>query len=164
MKKEQIPFIGSLFGGRKVESLKEQKQSTPVMITSYSQSDVLQQRMREEKLSHGETVTANLEPVRLERYQGKVIMYFCPMRKLEILETLNKGDGGNIPRYAKVEGLNIPDDLKPGFYSLKNVQLTSNGTMQVKATPSTVWEHSPVSDFTSAVRRDRHFIVYTPVE
>ena len=96
--------------------------------------------MKEQKLTHGETVTANLSPVRLELNYGYMTMYFCPMKNIDIIETIAEGDGGRIPPEAKVEGLNVPANLKPGFYTLKNITLTSNGTMQVKATSDTVWE------------------------
>lgn len=138
MKKENASLFGNLFGA-KIKS-PELEKSTPVVITSYSQPNVLQQRMKEEKLTHGETVTANLEPVRLESAYGKMVMYFCPMKSIEVLQTVTIGDGGSIPDEAKVEGLTIPDNFKPGFYKLKNVTLTSNGTMQVKATNDTLWE------------------------
>ncbi|WP_018612163.1 hypothetical protein [Segetibacter koreensis] len=138
MKKETTSLFGNLFGGKSDSS--ESEKSKPVVITSYSQPNVLQQRMKEEKLTHGETVTANLSPVRLENAYGKMVMYFCPMKNIEVLETVTNGDGENIPAEAKVEGLTIPDNLKAGFYNLKNVMLTSNGTMQVKATNKTFWE------------------------
>jgi hypothetical protein len=141
MKKDQIPFLGTLFGGSKIDQLKEQDQSTPVVITAYSQSNVLHERMKDEKMTHGQTVKANLSPVRLENSYGKMIMYFCPMKSIQILENNVCGDGGALPAEAKVEGLTVPLDFKPGFYNLKNVILTSNGTMQVKATHETVWEN-----------------------
>jgi hypothetical protein len=139
MKKQRSVFA-SLFGGGKSEGPSQQQQSRPVNITAYSQSNVLRERMKEQKLTHGETITANLSPVRLEMDFNSMTMYFCPMKSIEVLETLNEGDGGKIPLDAKIEGLNVPSNLKPGFYALKNVTLTSNGTMQVKATGKTVWE------------------------
>jgi hypothetical protein len=69
-----------------------------------------------------------------------MIMYFCPMRSIEVLETLNGGDGGRLPEEAKVGDLYVPDRLRPGLYTLKNVTLSSNGTMQVNATSKTSWE------------------------
>jgi hypothetical protein len=39
-----------------------------------------------------------------------------------------------------VEGLTVPTGLEGGYYTLKNVTLTSNGTMQVRATEETTWE------------------------
>jgi hypothetical protein len=138
--KKQRSIFASLFGGGKSDESSQQKKPRPVGITAYSQSNVLQERMREQKLTHGETVTANLSPVRLEMNYGHMTMYFCPMKSIEVVEKINEGDGGRIPEDAKVEGLNVPDDLKPGFYSLKNITLTSNGTMQVKATSETKWE------------------------
>jgi hypothetical protein len=96
--------------------------------------------MREEKMTHGQTVRANLSPVRLEMSYGRMVMYFCPMRSIEVLETLNRGDGGSLPDEAKVGDLSIPDRFSPGLYTLKNVTLSSNGTMQVNATSKTTWE------------------------
>jgi hypothetical protein len=125
----------SLFGGKR-----SAETSTPVGITAYSQSNVLHQRMREEKMTHGQTVTANLSPVRLEMSYGRMIMYFCPMRSIEVLETLIDGDGMRLPEEAKVGDLRIPNRFRPGLYKLKNVTLSSNGTMQLNATNKTAWE------------------------
>ena len=138
MKKEYSAFFGNFFGG-KIQPT-EPERSTTVITTSYSQPHVLQQKMQEERLSHGETVTVNISPVRLERDYGKMVMYFCPMKSIEVIEKINLGDGGSIPSQVKVEGLTIPDHFKPGFYKLKNVMLTSNGSMQVIATEKTIWE------------------------
>jgi hypothetical protein len=138
--KKQHSVFASLFGGGKKDEPSQQGQSRPVNITAYSQSNVLREKMKEQKLTHGETVTANLSPVRLEMDYNSMTMYFCPMKAIEVLETHSEGDGGKIPLDAKIEGLNVPSDLKPGFYILKNITLTSNGTMQVKATSKTVWE------------------------
>jgi hypothetical protein len=110
------------------------------VITAHSQPHVLHQRMKEEKLTHGKTVTANLSPVRLENAYGRMVMYFCPMRNIEVLHTIKEGDGGSLPAEAKVEGLTVPVNLEPGYYALKNVTLTSNGTLQVRATEQTAWE------------------------
>jgi hypothetical protein len=98
--------------------------------------------MREEKMTHGQTVKANLSSVRLEMDHGQVVMYFCPMKAIDILELVNTGDGGTIPSHAKVDDLSIPADFKSGFYDLKNVILTSNGTIQVIGTGETSWSLS----------------------
>jgi hypothetical protein len=139
MKKQTSQFFANLFGGAKGQP-SESVKTTPVVITSYSQPHVLQQRMKEEKLTHGETVTVNISPVRLENAYGKMVMYFCPMQTIEILKHTTPGDGGNIPIQATVDGLSVPGAQKPGLYTLKNVQLTSNGTIQVTATAKTEWE------------------------
>jgi hypothetical protein len=137
--KKYTSFWGKLFGTRKPADIASPA-PRQIMITAYSQPHVLQQRMKDERLTHGETVMANLSPVRLEVENGRMVLYFCPMRTIEILETVSDGDGGAIPGLVKVDGLVGPDSGKPGFYSLKNVTLTSNGTMQVKATEQTQWE------------------------
>jgi len=139
MKKLHAAFEG-LFGGGKVYDPSVQPQSSSVTLTSFSQPHVLQTRMKEEKLSHGGTVTANLSPVRLDMDHGEVVMYFCPMKTLRVLKVIAEGDGDNIPMQAKIEGLSVPSDYKSGLYDLKNVELTSNGTIQVKATQKTSWE------------------------
>jgi len=59
---------------------------------------------------------------------------------IEILETISPGDGGHIPCDLKAEGLAIPRKHKTGLYRLKNVTLTSNGMMEIKATEKTEWE------------------------
>jgi len=138
MKNEHTPFFGSLFGTKAQPT--ETDQPKQVVVTSYSQPHVLQQRMREERLTHGETVTANISPVRLETERGKMVMYFCPMKSIEVLNTVSAGDGGSLPAQVIVEGLTVPENLKPGMYKLRNVTLSSNGTMQVKATSDTIWE------------------------
>ncbi len=127
-------------GGGKSYAPSDQPSSSPVTVTAYSQPHVLHTRMKEEKMSHGGTVKANLSPVRLEMDHGRVVMYFCPMKKVEILEIIAEGDGNNIPMEAKIEGLSVPTHLTSGLYELENVELTSNGTIQVKATAHTAWK------------------------
>lgn len=137
MKKEHTSLFSNLFGMKKPT---EPEKSTPVVISHYSQPHVLQQRMKEEKLTHGETVTANLSPVRLESNFGKMVMYFCPLHAIEVMERVTPGDGGSLPAEATIIDFNIPAGTKPGLYTLKNATLFSNGTMQVIATKDTVFE------------------------
>jgi len=137
MKKEGASFFASVFGAKG----KSTQQETSVKLTSYSQPHVLRQRMKEEQMTHGETVTAHISPVRLERnFHGEAVLYFCPLQKIEVLSSITAGDGGTLPADATLEGFSIPKEYKPGLYKLCNVQITSNGTMQVKATGNTTWE------------------------
>lgn len=138
MKREDGNLFANFFGGRNTE--KAQMSSTEVLTTSSAQPHVLREKMREKELSHGETVTVNMSPVRLEAALGKMYLYFCPMQTLEILETITQGDGGDIPMNVVVEGLKVPPGQKPGLYTLRNVKLSSNGAMQVTADANTTWE------------------------
>lgn len=138
MKKQHVQLFANLFGAKGRSAEKER--TAPVTVTSYSQPHVLQQKMKEEKLTHGETITANISPVRLENAQGRMILYFCPMKTIEILQTVTPGDGGAIPGQAVVEGLAVPENANGGFYALKNVKISSNGSIQVIATEETTWE------------------------
>lgn len=126
-------FFDTAFNGTK------QQQRTQVVVTSYSQPHVLQQRMKEESLTHGDRVTANISPVRLESNFGKMVMYFCPMQGVEITNRLERGDGGAIPDQAIIEGFSVPGNMPPGLYELKNVELFSNGTIQVIANADTAY-------------------------
>lgn len=138
MKKEHTSLFANLFASKgKVGVAIESEKSTPVVITSYSQPHVLQQRMKEEKLSHGDRVTANLSPVRLESNFGKMVLYFCPMQSIEVMDRLETGDGAALPPEAIINGIEVPGNFKPGLYSLQNAELFSNGTLQVNATKDT---------------------------
>lgn len=142
MKTSFSPSFGSFFGGKQFSP--ESAKSTNVTTSAFSQPHVLRRKMQEEKLTHAETVTANISPVRLESYPGKMVLYFCPMKTIEILKTVVPGDGGSLPSEVSLEGLTAPKNCQPGLYTLKNVVLTSNGTMQVIATEKTVWEKCTV--------------------
>jgi hypothetical protein len=139
MKKQNTSFFGNLFGAKGKAPV--QQSATSVVLTAYSQPHVLRQRMQEENMTHGETITATISPVRLERnYRNEAVLYFCPMDKIEVLRKTTEGDGGNLPVNATIKGLAVPEDYHSGLYRLCNVEVTSNGTMQVKATSKTIWE------------------------
>lgn len=144
MRRQGLFFFASrLFGSAKSDG--NEKSTTTVsprgvITTAASQANVLQKRMQEQKLTHGETVTVTISPVRLEVGHEKMAIFFCPMKTLEISETITHGDGLEIPEQVVVEGLTVPFDFKSGMYTLKHVKLTSNGTMQIVATEKTTWE------------------------
>lgn len=139
MKKKTTSLFAKLglTGAKGAGKVAAEEPSTPVMITSYSQPHVLQQRMKEEGLTHGDRVIANLSPVRLESNFGRMIMYFCPMASVEVTKKIAAGDGGSLPPEAILENMKTPETLKPGLYTVKNVELFSNGTMRVIAGPKT---------------------------
>jgi len=120
--------------------MQSSKESKPVVVTSYSQPHVLQYRMKEEGLRHGDRVTANISPVRLEVNFGKTIMYFCPLNTIEVISKIENGDGGLLPEEATIGDLFVDRNIKPGLYNLKNVELYSNGTLQVNVTADTCFE------------------------
>jgi hypothetical protein len=145
MKRQGLFFFSKLFGGGQSGSETKTITTKPVLskeviTTTASQANVLQKKMKEKSLTHGETVTASIYPVRLEAGYEKIAMFFCPVQTIEISETITPGDGQDIPPTVIVEGLKVPADFKPGMYLLKNVKLSSNGTMQVIATEKTAWE------------------------
>ncbi|HYC87126.1 MAG TPA: hypothetical protein VEB86_17960 [Chryseosolibacter sp.] len=145
MKKEGLGLFANFFSAK--GNSENPQTSRDVEATSAAQPHVLREKMKEQQLTHGETVKANLSPVRLEFALGNAYVYFCPMKKVEILETITSGDGGDIPANVIVEGLTVPTEQTSGLYTLKNVKLSSNGTMQVIATENTTWEeyHEPAS-------------------
>jgi len=120
----------------------EVPKTVPVVITSYSQPHVLQQRMKEAHLTHGQTVRGDISPVRLEINFGKMVLYFCPAQEIMVNEQITPGDGGSIPAEAILEGFEsiVPGNVKPGLFHLKNAKFFSNGTMQLIADENTVFE------------------------
>ena len=138
--KTQQSFFANLFGEKGGHAKETTSPSSNVIVTSSSQPHVLQRKMQEKGMTHGETVKANISPVKIESIRGVAVMYFCPVNHLDIIETVSKGDGGEIPEKVTVGGLNIPAELKSGWYMLKNVIVSSNGAMQVMATTETEWE------------------------
>ena len=138
MERQGLHMFANLFSSK--GSAEKAETSKEVFTTSSAQPHVLREKMKEQKLTHGETVTASISPVRLEAAFGKMLLYFCPLQTLEVIETITPGDGGDIPFEVMVEGLTVPAGLKSGLYTLKNVKLSSNGTMQVMADAATTWE------------------------
>src|SRR5688572_27421670 len=138
MKRLGHHFFANLFSSK--GSIEKLETSKEVFTTSSAQPHVLQEKMKEKKLSHGETVTATISPVRLESTWGRMALYFCPMQNLDVAKTITPGDGGDIPESVVVEGLTVPHEYKSGLYTMKNVKLSSNGTIQVIATAETTFE------------------------
>jgi len=138
--KKQSKFLFENLFGRKSKQLKEE--SLDVVISQYSQPHVLQQRMKEANLTHGQTVKADITTVRLEQNFGKMVLYFCPSQTVVVNERITDGDGGKIPSEVTLIGFEekVPKTMKPGLYDLKNAKLFSNGTMQVIADENTVFE------------------------
>lgn len=140
MKKRLISLYRKCFGTTKPP----QQETTPLVINVYSQPHVLQQRMKEGHLTHGDRIKANISPIRIENAFNKVTMYFCPLQAIEVCDKIETGDGGPIPAEAIIKGFVVPKNIKPGLYTLNNVELFSNGTMQVIAGKDTVFE--PISN------------------
>jgi hypothetical protein len=138
MKREGLSLFANFFSTK--GNVEHPQTFTDVTATASAQPHVLREKMMEKQLSHGETITANLSPVRLESTYGKMHVYFCPMQTIDVLEKITPGDGGELPSDVVVEGLSVPVGHYPGLYTLKNVKLSSNGTMQVIASEKTTWE------------------------
>src|SRR3546814_8167384 len=68
------------------------------------------------------------------------------------LEKINPGDGGEIPHGLVVDGLTIPPGFKDGLYTLKNVKLSSNGSIQVMAGEDTSWDAIRSEEHTSELK------------
>ena len=79
MKMENFAFWGNLFVERAKDTPRETvafTSPTEVFVTSAAQPHVLQGKMKEKQLTHGETVMATLSPVRLEATYNKMALYF----------------------------------------------------------------------------------------
>ena len=140
MKAEGVHLFANLFGSKGGGGKQKTSTLTEVLTTPSAQPHVLRAKMMEKELTHGETVTASISPVRLEFALGNMYLYFCPLEKIDVHKVITPGDGSAIPDGVVVEGLTVPNGQKPGLYTLKNVKISSNGTMQVIAQANTSWE------------------------
>ncbi len=100
-----------------------------VMVNS--QPDMLKYRMSNEEMTHGQTVRADLQNIRVGQPAEKGIpvaaVFFCDS-DLKVLKTLEEGDGNSLPDKVTVNNLKVN---MPGHYDLKNVLITSNGSINV---------------------------------
>lgn len=104
-------------------------------VTSHSQSDVLRRRMEKAGFTHGQEARVNLRKVRLRRQtSSEGVVYFCELKNLEVVEVLQDGDGGVLPKQAVVEGLHFPEE---GRHDVLGAVLYSNGALQVRADEET---------------------------
>ncbi len=104
-------------------------------ITSHSQSDVLRRRMEDAGFTHGQEARVNLRKVRLRRQTpSEGVVYFCEMKQLEVVEVLQDGDGGTLPKQATVEDLQFAEE---GCHDVLGAVLYSNGALQVRADEDT---------------------------
>jgi hypothetical protein len=76
MKREGIYLFANLFSSKGNQEKPETFED--VVVTPSSQPHVLREKMREQKMSHGETVTANLSPVRLESALQRIVPLYFP--------------------------------------------------------------------------------------
>jgi len=118
--------------------------SKKVIIMNTSQVGVLRHRMEQRNMSHGQTLLVDVPGVHIAKrskapgYQA----YFCRVGALEIRKAINDGDGKQLPNKAIFKEMKFPTEIKPGFYNIKNVLLTSNGSIQLCATATTMWERT----------------------
>ncbi|MEJ0002031.1 MAG: hypothetical protein WDN09_02525 [bacterium] len=101
-----------------------------LVLAEAPQSDVLKREMERAKISHGQRVSAILSNVRVAvDNQGQFVLFFCPMKKVQKIAVLEEGDGGELPEKAVLVG-SLPI-TETGDYDFHNVELYSNGKMQV---------------------------------
>jgi hypothetical protein len=139
----------------KFKGEKSKPATLPLVVTSYSQPHVLEQRMRERGMTHGTKTLVDINEIRVEKrqipnMQGKKetqnVIFFCPLmlHGIKIHEKLAEGDGNPIPHDVVFNGITgpIPESEQRNSFivSLKNVILDSNGSISITATPETKWE------------------------
>lgn len=116
------------------------KQQLAVKTDRSGQPYKLQNAMIEQKLTHDETVLADIPGVRINDESGVPVMYFCGIEGVKVKKQISPGDGQRIPEEVVLESVTINKGFKPGRYNLKNVKLYSNGQIQIIATAGTKFE------------------------
>ena len=119
---------------------------TDIVITNQSQPEVLKKKMEEKGIAHGQTTIVDLKKVKVSPLENSLSMEmrFCFMEGIDCKTVLSEGDEMHtLPRTVTVHrGLRIHNRL-PGFYNLKNVILSSNGSIHIQETENTEWEAVP---------------------
>lgn len=113
-----------------------------VEIDVLSQPYVLALRGFTAQLTHDQRALVDIAPVRVEKWNGKSILFFCPTEKIIVKKTLQPGDGEPLP--LKVVFNNLPAPRIPfgkdrEYYCLKNVIIHSNGVISITPTAQTEW-------------------------
>jgi len=114
------------------------------LATQDSQPEVLMARMEEKGITHAGELRVDISNVRvgkgeypistpaLAKLSGKAKktapVFFCNVPEMKINKILRDGDGKPIPDQVVVEGLEVEE---PGFYTLVNARIFSNGHINV---------------------------------
>lgn len=108
-----------------------------IRVTAQSQSHRLRERMAEAQVGHGQEIRADLQGVRVELrppawYSGRdkvnADVFFCAMGPVRVRGVTIEGDGGSLPDYTVVQGLQVAHE---GTYDLLNVLVRSNGDLRL---------------------------------
>jgi hypothetical protein len=127
----------------------QQEKEELVKLNEFSQPYVLQKRMEQAGLKHGDTVIADIKNVRVDSHNSITpVMYFCPTNQVEVKQKLQTGDDYWLPDVARIIGdLKISGNRGDGLYHLRNVKLHSNGTIQIIAMEETFFEPVPAQPY-----------------
>lgn len=104
------------------------------VVRKDSQFNVLEARMKEQGLTHGETVRADVSNVRIGSNPfgdsgERDTLFFCDMGSIDIRKIVKAGDGGELPEKAFVKGLIVESE---GYYDLQDVVIRSNGVNTIE--------------------------------
>ncbi len=137
-------LLKRLFSGKK----NTESNDEPLLVRAQSQPHVLQYKMMQEKINHGQTIEANLRFVRIVKtntngypdFEGQLTAFFCPLERIEVISRLTPGDNQPIPEAVEIHNLKLPSNMKTGIYNINNVLLHANGSINVMATQHTTLE------------------------
>ena len=113
------------------------------LVTAYSQTHRLRERMGEAAIGHGQEARVDLPGVRVAAGSAAGssgptsetgTIFFCTMGPIQVHEILAPGDGGPLPTELVLEGLVVPE---PGTYDILNALVHSNGDLRVRADSAT---------------------------
>ncbi|MFH0806446.1 MAG: hypothetical protein V1885_01850 [Candidatus Brennerbacteria bacterium] len=108
-------------------------------VMMYSQPEQLEKAMTLEGMRHGDEAMVTIPNVRVDPAPGHFSknghLFFCGISSLQDVVRLADGDGKPLPTQVELVGdFHVP---APGYYDLRNVKLSSNGSLQVIRTPQT---------------------------
>jgi hypothetical protein len=121
-------------------------QEVKVTLADEPQPYVLAKRAEQAGIKHGDHAVVNLKNVQLAIEGGngrdEPVLYFCPMKAIEVIETVSDGDGGTMPEEVTLPstGLISKTKLVPGIYNINFATFHSNGSIMIGQTSSTEFE------------------------
>lgn len=100
-------------------------------VTEFSQPHVLQSRLAEAGIGHGQSAVADIMFRVGDQYQhdpSRATVYFCDTPKIHPTVITGQPDGQPLPEHVTVEGLTVP---KPGYWR-GSFRINLNGSIHLE--------------------------------
>lgn len=114
--------------------------ATGVLLSEFTQPHQLREAMRRADIRHGEAVRVNIPGIRIPKpttvQAGELVpIRFCEVGELAVTQKPFRNPGRIPPKVrrqdVRLRGADRLRNLKPGYYTLQNVALYTNGVVEL---------------------------------